>query len=229
MPGASAQIELDDRRFLAALDEAERDLKKADYQVVTENARNYLRVVTHRLPMRTGNYRSAAITPWRVLGMQGRPPTPLDEGEKSAAYQRGGRIKVARLFSRGSYEDQRTAPEKPYFTYYLFAAEWRGRRDGGTGKLPDLLKSSLLTPKDAQRIGAMLANGTNYATVWNYVVALLSGIPAGRTWLINNGGDGWRPYSLYLKGHRKKITETTKPPWKWGNSHARVLKEKSGK
>ena len=212
-------IKIDPSEVEGAIDAAEELLPSADYETVTMNAQRYLAGAVRNLPERTGNLRSAAITPWRHLRIPGRPLTNLAEGEKDVTFldNSGGRSRVrhARLMSRGSYIDRRSDPREPSYEYVLFAAEWRGRRkEARHGMfLKKAVASGLLSLSDVHNIMRMINGGSGYEQVWSYIANLFAANPRGRTWLINNASEGgmWKPYSIFYRGTRKVIRPNTGP------------------
>lgn len=234
MAGAEIALDVDAREFERALEECAGEIATADYMELTANAQRFLRAVVRYLETRkrTGNLISAAIPVWRRLGLLGRPPTALDEGQKLAEWieKSTGRRRSAKLMSRGVYEDRRGDPVAPMFKYELFAAEWRGRnkRDRSAAAIDKALRAGLLGERDLRRIAAMAAGGVSYTVIWDRLVDLLSGTPGGRSWLINNESGYWKPYSTFFRGNRKQIKLTT-PEFKWNGRHAKVLAKHSGK
>lgn len=208
MPGNSVAVQFDSREFEQAIREIENELPEAHAGTVTLNGQRLLRYINANSKIRTGNFRSALITPWRAIGTPGRPSTLLDEGEKEVAYtmRSSGRMRTARLMSKGTYEDKRK-DQNPSFSFSLFAAEWRGRgrENQSNSVIRDALQASLLSASEAKQVAGMMARGASYIQVWSYIVSIFSGIPAGRTWLINNASGYWRPYSHYLEYNRGTV------------------------
>lgn len=212
-------VKIDISEVEQAITAAEAGVREADYDTVTRNAQRYLAAAVKSLPERTGNLRSAAITPWRHLGIPGRPLTNLEEGEKEVDYldNSGGRSRMrhARLMSKGTYEDRRNDKDNPSYSYTLFAAEWRGRNKADRhGKfLKKAVDSGILDYSDLRKIMRMINTGVGYAQVWSYIADLFAANPRGRTWLINNAAEGgmWKPYSIFFRGTRKMIKPNTGP------------------
>lgn len=225
-------IDIDTREFEQALDECAAETRIDDYMELTVNAQSYLASVVRHLPERTGNLRSAAIPAWRHLRIPGRPLTNLEPGEKIASFieKKSGKHKTARLFSKGTFDDQRKAVDNPYFSYELFAAEWTGRyrKDRSGSAIEKALRSGLLGFADIRRVAAMVQTGASYTAVWGFLVDALSGSASGRSWLMNSESGFWKPYSGFYKGNRKKVKPDT-GAFKFTGRHAKTLEKHSGR
>lgn len=200
-------FELDTSEFEEALEETQQAVSFADYVCITENSKQFLHhIVRNELGYRSGNLRSAAIPPWKALGMPGKPLTNVPLGEKELTYRNSrGKNETNRFFSNGTVDDQRRRPENPYFRYDLFAAEWRTRSNKSGGKsISDILRSGLITPSDAAKAVMMLGEGASFMDVYYFLIGILSGSGAGRTFLMENGY--FKPYQFIKKGSRKTIT-----------------------
>jgi len=152
----------------------------------------------------------------------------LENGEKIVRMEEKGRTYIYKVRSEGMFDDQRNRKEDPYFSYNLFAAEWRDNKGHNYGSILELLKTDVLGMDDARELRKLLAADEPWEEVWNLVVEALSKSPAGITWLIGNKSGGWRPYQQYFKGNRKVISEAEATKWLWNDYHARILQQHSG-
>ncbi len=217
-------LDIDTSEFEQAVDMLVRRISFADYHVITENAQKFIRHLDKNVfGFRTGNLKSSLIPPWQALRMEGRPSTNITTGEKTIRWNEGGKIRVNKFISSCQVEDERTKPDKPYFKFACFAAEWRPRRGNRPESISKILKSGLLSISDMKNIAGLLAGGASYEQVYTLIVNLLSTTGPGITLMMGEGS--FRPYQFVAKGNRKTIT----PKFDFGKWHQKEMDKARGK
>lgn len=217
-------VEIDMSEFEQAVDYVVHRLSFADYHVITENARRFIRHLDRNVfGFRTGNLKSSLIPPWQALRMEGRPSTNITLGEKTIRWNEGGKVRVNKFMSSCMIDDGRTKPENPYFKFACFAAEWRPRRGNRPESISKILKSGLLSASDVRNIAGLLAGGASYEQVYSLIVNLLSTTGPGITLMMGEGS--FRPYQFVAKGNRKTIT----PKFDFGKWYQREMEKVRGK
>ncbi len=217
-------VEIDTSEFEQAIDAIIHRLSFADYHVITENARRFIRHLDRNVfGFRTGNLKSSLIPAWKALQMEGRPSTNITVGEKTIRWNEDGKVRVNKFMSSCQIDDGRTKSEKPYFKFACFAAEWRPRRGNRPESISKILKSGLLSASDVRNIAGLLAGGASYEQVYSLIVNLLSTTGPGITLMMGEGS--FRPYQFIAKGNRKTIT----PKFDFGKWHQREMDKVRGK
>lgn len=217
-------VEIDTSEFEQAVDYVLHRLSFADYHVITDNARRFIRHLDRNVfGYRTGNLKSSLIPPWQALRMDGRPSTNITTGEKTIRWNEGGKVRVNKFMSSCQVSDERKRLENPYFNFACFAAEWRPRRGNRPESISRILKSGLLSSADMKHIAGLLAGGGSYEQVYSLIVNLLSATGPGMTLMMGEGS--FRPYQFVAKGNRKTIT----PKFDFGKWHQRELDKVKGK
>ena len=199
-------IEFDPDKLDKEIEAMAQDVRRADVECVTNNAKKQLFLAVQNFPVRTGNLRSSATVPWQYIGNKGRPMTNLPPGEKFASYRdrNGGRIKSIRVNSWGKYDDRRDHLN-PSFKYELWAAEWRERpsRYSVFDLLSRATKAGYISPSEASALRKSMAVSSNWKVVADRLKELLKRTGGDR--LFERGGY-WRPYSIFYKGTHRLVT-----------------------
>lgn len=222
---ADIHIEFDPDKLDREIQAMARDMRRADAEAVTNNAKRQLYLAVQGFPVRTGNLRSSATEPWTHLGMRGRPMTNLPPGEKFASYRdkNTGRIKSIRVKSWGRHEDRRDHLN-PAYKYELWAAEWRERPSRYTvfQLLQKATEAGVLSRGEASAIRKSLAVSANWKMIYDRVRDLLRS--GGAAHLLDRGGY-WHPYSIFYKGTHRLVTGDAN--FQFTYEHKRVMEEHS--
>jgi len=108
----TANFEMIDKEFNNALRRLSLESKRAASEVITFNARDFLKSLKFNTPKRTGNGRAGWWPAWRALDMPGSP-SRRQTGKRKIRF----RGLVQEYTADGRIDDQRTNRINPYFEF----------------------------------------------------------------------------------------------------------------